>query len=64
MPNADVPAALAFAPDGRLFYAEQNTGAVRIVAPDGQLIAKPFAQLEVAAGSGWAKARMPAAEKH
>jgi len=53
VPNADHPAALAFAPDGRLFYAEQNTGAVRIVAPDGQLNAKPFAQLEVAAGSGW-----------
>lgn len=53
VPNADVPIALAFAPDGRLFYAEQNTGAIRIVSADGQLLATPFAQVEVAVGPGW-----------
>jgi glucose/arabinose dehydrogenase len=53
VPNADVPVALAFAPDGRLFYAEQNTGAVRIVSAQGELLATPFVQTQVALAPGW-----------
>jgi len=53
VPNADFPVALAFAPDGRLFYAEQNTGAVRIVSAQGELLATPFVQTQVAVAPGW-----------
>ena len=45
---ADHAAAMAFAPDGRLFYAEQFTGAIRVVSPEGELQEKPFVQVEVA----------------
>jgi glucose/arabinose dehydrogenase len=46
--NADRARALAFAPDGRLFFGEQYTGAIRILQADGQAQADPFAQLTVA----------------
>ena len=46
--NADRARAMAFAPDGRLFFAEQYTGAIRILQADGTLQADPFAQLTVA----------------
>ena len=46
-PAADV-ATLAFAPDGRLFYAEQYTGDIRIVSSDGTLIPEPFAHIDTA----------------
>jgi glucose/arabinose dehydrogenase len=39
---------MEFAPDGRLFYAEQLEGAVRIVQPDGSLQPEPFVQFDVA----------------
>ena len=45
--NLEVPWALAFAPDGRLFVTERN-GAIRVIS-DGQLLTKPFARLPVAA---------------
>lgn len=45
--GANRPAALAFAPDGRLFFAEQYTGAIRIVSADGRLQEEPFARLPV-----------------
>ena len=32
--NLNFPLAMAFAPDGRLFYAEKNTGNVRVVQGD------------------------------
>ena len=47
VPNAAVPVALAFAPDGRLFYNERYTGNVRIVTPDGQPLKEPFVHVEV-----------------
>ncbi len=50
---ADHPAALAFAPDGRLFYAEQFTGNIRVLTPDGELLEEPFAQLPVALYIEW-----------
>lgn len=45
---ADRAVAMAFAPDGRLFYAEQFTGAIRVINADGELLEEPFAQVEVA----------------
>jgi glucose/arabinose dehydrogenase len=39
---------MAFAPDGRLFYAEQYTGDIRIVSADGTPVSEPFAHLDVA----------------
>ncbi|MGH8247132.1 MAG: PQQ-dependent sugar dehydrogenase, partial [Gammaproteobacteria bacterium] len=46
--NADRARAMEFAPDGRLFFAEQFTGTIRILQADGTLQAEPFAQLQVA----------------
>lgn len=43
---ADVPVALAFAPDGRVFYAEKNTGRIRVIQ-DGALLADAFAAVPV-----------------
>ena len=53
VPDAAIPIAMGFAPDGRLFYAERDTGKVRIVGADGQLVVQPFVQLGVALGTGW-----------
>ncbi len=41
VPNADFPVSIAFAPDGRLFYTEKNSGQIRIVQ-NGQLLVNPF----------------------
>jgi quinoprotein glucose dehydrogenase len=49
--NADIPVRMAIAPDGRLFYAELQTGHIRIVHPDAGLDAAPFAALDVATGN-------------
>jgi glucose/arabinose dehydrogenase len=46
--RADRASPMAFAPDGRLFYGEQYTGAIRIIQADGQPQTEPFAQLQVA----------------
>jgi glucose/arabinose dehydrogenase len=46
--TADRAAAMAFAPDGRLFYAEQLTGAIRVISAEGEPLEQPFAQVEVA----------------
>ncbi|HZP25450.1 MAG TPA: PQQ-dependent sugar dehydrogenase [Dehalococcoidia bacterium] len=51
--NAVFPSALAFAPDGRLFYTELKTGDIRIVTPQGQLLAQPFAHFDVANQGEW-----------
>jgi len=40
--GASFPVTLAFAPDGRLFYAELCSGNVRIVLPDDTLLPDPF----------------------
>src|ERR1700693_681161 len=40
--------AMEFAPDGRIFYAEQFSGDIRIVLADGTLQPTPFATLQVA----------------
>jgi len=49
VPNADFPVAMAFAPDGRLFYAERNTGNVRLVTADGRLQKQPVLHVDVIA---------------
>jgi glucose/arabinose dehydrogenase/DNA-binding beta-propeller fold protein YncE len=41
--GADMPVALAFAPDGRLFYNELRTGKIRIIQ-NGALLPDPFYQ--------------------
>lgn len=41
LPGLDFPVALAVAPDGRLFFAERTTGAIRVVA-NGSLLPDPF----------------------
>jgi aldose sugar dehydrogenase len=46
LPAADFPSALAFAPDGRLFYNELKTGKIRVVQ-NGQLLPDPFYQFKV-----------------
>lgn len=51
--SADLPAALAFAPDGRLFYVEKQTGNVRIITPEGDLLPEPFAHVDVAVQFDW-----------
>ncbi len=38
---------MAFAPDGRMFFAEQVTGDIRVLGADGQAQAEPFAHLDV-----------------
>ncbi|MBI4461651.1 MAG: PQQ-dependent sugar dehydrogenase [Acidobacteria bacterium] len=44
--NLNFPVTLAFAPDGRLFFNELQTGNVRIIE-NGQLLPTPFASLPV-----------------
>ena len=46
-----IPVKMAFAPDGRLFFTELATGAVRIVT-DGSLQETPFAVVSVPQGTG------------
>jgi glucose/arabinose dehydrogenase len=50
---ADYASAMAFAPDGRLFYTERNSGNVRVVSSDGTLLEEPFASVSVANGFEW-----------
>lgn len=42
------PTNMAFAPDGRLFFTEKDTGAVRIVTRGGRLLPEPFVRFAVA----------------
>ncbi len=44
--NAAMPVDLAFAPDGRVFFTEKNTGRIRVIK-NGTLLADPFATLPV-----------------
>ena len=53
--DADNVSAIDFAPDGRMFYAEQfkttdsgDQGVIRVVLPDGSLQQQPFASIPVA----------------
>lgn len=46
---ANYPVALAFAPDGRLFYTEKNTGSVRVVSAEGEVQDAPVITLPTSA---------------
>lgn len=45
--DAEFPIAMAFAPDGRLFFTEKETGRIRILDTNGQLLDAPFADVGV-----------------
>ncbi|MFP4323299.1 MAG: PQQ-dependent sugar dehydrogenase, partial [Anaerolineales bacterium] len=45
VPGADFPVALAYTPDGRLFYTEKNTGQVRVINADGERQREPVISL-------------------
>ena len=49
--NAVFPVAIAFAPDGRAFYTEKETGRIRVLTADRELLAEPFADVAVVANS-------------
>src|SRR5213080_3262948 len=46
------PIALAFASDGRIFFAERNTGSIRIIDAGGSLLPTPFYTLTNTATAG------------
>jgi glucose/arabinose dehydrogenase len=50
--DLEMPGAMAFTPDGRLFFTEVHTGRIRVVE-DGDLRDEPFADLEVARPDGY-----------
>ena len=37
---------MAFAPDGRLFFTEKNTGEIRVMTPDRKILDTPFAEVQ------------------
>jgi glucose/arabinose dehydrogenase len=37
---------MAFAPDGRLFFTEKNTGEIRVMTPDSKILDMPFAAVQ------------------
>ncbi|TMI54844.1 PQQ-dependent sugar dehydrogenase, partial [Candidatus Bathyarchaeota archaeon] len=39
------PISLEFAPDGRIFFNEKNTGNIRIIQQNGTLLSTPFATI-------------------
>ncbi len=41
--GASFPVSLRFAPDGRIFYTEKDTGSIRIIQPNGTLLPTAFA---------------------
>ena len=49
----DTITGMAFAPDGRLFITEQNSGDIRVLMAEGQLLAEPFAHVEPARRLEW-----------
>src|SRR6266702_1671704 len=42
-PGLSFPASFRFAPDGRIFFTEKNTGNIRIIR-NGTLVPSPFAR--------------------
>jgi glucose/arabinose dehydrogenase len=51
--QAESVSAMQFAPDGRLFYAQQFTGDVRIIGADGSPQSEPFAHVDPALYIEW-----------
>jgi glucose/arabinose dehydrogenase len=48
--HAVFPSNLAFAPDGRAFFTEKDTGNIRVIDPSGTVFERPFATLPVTGG--------------
>lgn len=48
--NLPTPVRMALAPDGRIFFHELSSGAIRILDSAGQLLAQPFATISVLSG--------------
>ncbi len=46
------PVSLKFAPDGRIFYNEKDTGSIRIIQPNGSLLPTPFATVNPVFNTG------------
>jgi glucose/arabinose dehydrogenase len=44
--NITMMTSMVFAPDGRLFFTEKNTGAIRIMTADSEILDDPFAGVE------------------
>jgi glucose/arabinose dehydrogenase len=44
--NSTILTSMAFAPDGRLFFNEKNSGAMRIMTPEHDILNTPFATVE------------------
>jgi glucose/arabinose dehydrogenase len=51
--EGDAPSVIAFAPDGRIFFAERNSGSVRIISEDGTLQEEPWVNVAPAQGFEW-----------
>jgi len=43
--DLNFPVSLEFAPDGRIFFNEKNTGNIRIILQNGTLLSTPFAAI-------------------
>src|SRR5438067_13917197 len=41
--GVNFPVSLSFAPDGRIFFTEKDTGSIRIIESNATLLATPFA---------------------
>jgi glucose/arabinose dehydrogenase len=39
-------ASMAFTPDGRLFFTEKNSGAIRVMMPDKKIVEEPFINVD------------------
>jgi glucose/arabinose dehydrogenase len=51
--DANYPAGLAAAPDGRLFYSELYAGRIRVIGRDGRTDPKPWADVNAIYGIRW-----------
>lgn len=51
--EGDAPSAIAFAPNGRIFFAERNSGSIRVIDANGSLLEEPFANVAPATGFEW-----------
>jgi glucose/arabinose dehydrogenase len=45
--NLSFPVGLSLAPDGRIFYNERLTGAIRVINPGWQLVSTPFCEVSI-----------------
>jgi glucose/arabinose dehydrogenase len=53
--DANLPAGLAVAPDGRILYSEFWGGRVRVIRPDGTVDPKPWADVNKTYGIRWTR---------